>query len=78
MNEGLPFEDNSAEIILACHSLEHMDDLYFTMSEIFRICKHKAILYILAPYYKSSLNIANLYHKNVFNEETFRFFSKYP
>lgn len=78
LNQELPFDDNSVDIILACHSLEHVNDLYFTMSEINRICKNKAIMYILAPYYNTSLNIANLYHKSVFNEETFRFFSRYP
>lgn len=78
LNEQLPFEESYVDIIWACHSLEHLNDLYYTMSEIYRVCKHKAIVHILAPYYNTSLNIANFYHKNVFNEETFRFFSKYP
>lgn len=75
MNKRLPFDDNSVDVILAIHSLEHLEDLHHIMSEIYRICKHKAIVNIIAPYENQSSNIANLYHKIPFNEHTFRFFT---
>lgn len=75
INEGLPFEENTVDVIFACHSLEHMDDLQQVMDEIFRICKHGAIVNILAPYYNTNTNIANFFHKINFNEDTMRFFS---
>ena len=78
LNKALPFEDNSVDAVLACHSLEHLSDLYFTMSEIYRICRHGAILMILAPYCYSTTNVANPYHRISFNESTFQFFSNYP
>lgn len=76
INKKLPFEDDSVDVVLAVHSLEHLDDLHHIMSEIYRICKHKAIVNIIAPYENQSSNIANIYHKIPFNEHTFRFFTK--
>jgi len=60
---------------MACHSLEHVNDLLFTMREIYRVCKHKALVYIVVPYYHTSLNMANPFHKQVFSEHTPRFFT---
>lgn len=78
LNDTFPIEDNSVDVVYACHSLEHLDSMEKTMSEIYRICKHKAIVQILAPYYYATLNTANFYHVNVFNEDTFRFFTTFP
>ena|GEM_PF-1294086 len=75
MNKKLPFQDEYADIVYASHSLEHLDDMQHIISEIFRISKDRAIIYILAPYASTSLNIANFYHKIQFNEDTFRLFS---
>ena len=78
LNNIFPIEDNSVDVVYACHSLEHLDSMEKTMSEIYRICKHKAIVQVLAPYYYATLNTANFYHLNVFNEDTFRFFTTFP
>lgn len=78
LNKTLPFQDGVAEAVLACHSLEHLDNFEFTMSEIFRVRNHGAIVMILAPYYNTGTNIANPYHKIPFNENTFQFFNNYP
>jgi len=77
LNKEFPIEDNSVDVIYACHSLEHTDNIQHTMSEIFRISKHGSIVQILAPYYHTTLNVANFYHHNIFNEDTFRFFTTY-
>ena len=76
LDQRIPFEDDSVDVIFACHSLEHLSDLYHTMSEIYRICKNGAIIHILAPYHSTATNMANIYHKQVFNEDTFRFFGR--
>lgn len=76
LDRQFPIEDNSVDVILACNSLEHLADLYHTMSEIYRICKDGAIIHILAPYHSTATNMANIYHKQVFNEDTFRFFGR--
>lgn len=78
LNDTFPIESDSVDVVYACHSLEHLASMEKTMSEIYRICKHKAIVQVLAPYYYATLNTANFYHVNVFNEDTFRFFTTYP
>jgi len=75
LNNGIPLDENKVDLILACHFLEHIDNLYSIMEEIFRVCKHKAIVLILAPYHMQTTNYANFYHKQAFNEDTFRFFT---
>jgi len=75
MNKGLPLTDNSVDYLVASHSLEHVDDLLFTMQEIYRVCKHRALVCIVAPYCNTSLNMANPFHKQAFNEHSPRFFT---
>ena len=75
MNRGLPLTDNSVDYLVASHSLEHVDDLLLTMQEIYRVCKHRALVCVVAPYYHTSANMANPFHKQVFNEHSPRFFT---
>jgi len=77
LNRPLPFADNVVDLLFASHSLEHIDDLMFTLNEVYRVCKHGAQVCIVAPYYQQSLNFANPYHKQVFNEHTPRFWTNY-
>jgi len=77
LNRPLPFADNVVDLLFASHSLEHIDDLIFTLNEVYRVCKHGAQVCIVAPYYQQSLNFANPYHKQVFNEHTPRFWTNY-
>lgn len=74
----LPFADNCADLILAFHSLEHVADLVGVMQEIFRIGKPGCQVCIVAPYGAMSLNLANPYHKQTFNEHTPRFWTHAP
>jgi SAM-dependent methyltransferase len=78
LSRGIPLPDNSVTEVNASHSLEHVDDLMGVMREIYRVCRHGAILCILAPYAHTSVNLANPYHKFAFNEDTPRFFTSNP
>lgn len=78
LDQSIPLESDSVDMLLASNSLEHLENLSHTMSEIYRVCRDRAIVHILAPYHNTSLNQANIYHKQVFNEDTFRFFTDYP
>lgn len=78
IDQPLPLEDNSVDVLFSSHSLEHVKDLMFTMREIYRVCKHGAQVCIVAPYNEQKLNIANPYHTKVFNEHTPRFWTDYP
>ena len=74
----LPFETETVDYVLASHSLEHVTDLPATMAEIFRICRDRAVITIIGPYHNTGLNRANVYHSQVFNEHTMRFFTERP
>jgi len=76
LNKGIPLRDNTVSRVYACHSLEHLDDLSFIMSELYRVCEHGAIVTIFAPYYLQSTNLGNPFHKHVFLETTFRAYTK--
>jgi SAM-dependent methyltransferase len=75
---SIPFPDNTFDLIYAQHSLEHVRDLLAVMNEIWRISKPSAQLCILAPYYSNTLNFANPYHFQNFNEHTPRFWTSCP
>lgn len=77
LNRGIPLDDDSVDVILAGHSLEHFDDIFFTMQEIYRVLKDKGILMVIAPYYMQTLNMVNFFHKTAFTEELFRFLSPF-
>lgn len=47
----LPFEDNSVEEIKAHHVLEHIKNFIPLMQEFYRVCKHGAIIDIVAPHH---------------------------
>lgn len=78
LDDTLPLETNSVDLLYASHSLEHARDIMHTMREIYRVCKHGAQVCIVAPYYEQKLNVANPYHLNVFNEHTPRFWTSSP
>jgi len=75
MDGAFPLADDTFDMVYACHSLEHVKNLMFTMKEVYRVCKHGAQVCILAPYYQQGGNIANPYHLQVFNEHTPRFWT---
>ncbi|MGA2237729.1 MAG: class I SAM-dependent methyltransferase [Candidatus Bathyarchaeia archaeon] len=73
--QSLPIASGSVDLVLASHSLEHVNDLPAAMREIYRICRHSAQVVIISPYSNQSLSIANPYHKQAFNEHTPRFWT---
>lgn len=78
LNGPLPLRSDSADLVFACHSLEHVRDLMATLREIYRICRDGAQVCIIAPYGMTSLNLANPYHLQFFNEHTPRFWTSSP
>lgn len=52
--DKFPFETNSVETLAAFHILEHLGDGFFhCIKEIYRICKHGAIIHIKIPHPRS-------------------------
>lgn len=73
INNGIPLPDNSVEFVMASRVLPYVNDLFTVMSEIHRICVHKAVVCILAPYSHSFYHMSNPSFKQKFDEYTPRY-----
>jgi SAM-dependent methyltransferase len=78
INRGIPLERNCAEFVMASHVLQYVDDWLATMREIYRICKHKAIVCVVVPYAHVSSHCANPHYKHLFTEHSPRFLTRCP
>lgn len=73
--DRLPYGDNSVDVVFTYHTIEHTDNYLFALSEIHRVMKHGAQLYVGVPYVTlTEYNLVNPYHKQHFNEYSFDFF----
>ena len=73
--DRLPFEDNSVDLIFSYHTLEHVADFLFALSEIHRVLKHGGPFLVGLPYVTlTEYNLVNPYHLHHFNEFSFDFF----
>jgi predicted SAM-dependent methyltransferase len=75
--DKLPFEDNSVEEMIAHHILEHIGEGFIPlMQEIYRVCKHGAIIDIRVPHPTHELFLNDPTHKRPIMVEGMRLFSK--
>lgn len=73
--EGIPLPDNVVEHLFSSHCIEHLADVNHVTSEIWRICKHNAIVEIRVPYMTNTVSWSCPLHKTHFTEYTFLFYS---
>jgi len=52
VNRGLPFKSGSFDEVIMCHTLEHFDDFFFVMGEVWRVLKKGGIARISVPYFR--------------------------
>ena len=73
IRKGMPFSDNTFDLIYCSHVLEHFggEDFVFIMNELHRILKPYGELTIVSPYYKHFGAWTDPHHKMFFNEHTF-------
>jgi len=71
---SLPFRDNSFDMVVAKHVLEHIVNFFSVMEEIFRVLKPNGILKVWVPHFSSALAYANPDHKRYFTAGTFLYF----
>jgi predicted SAM-dependent methyltransferase len=50
VDEGLPFDSNKFSEVYSSHVIEHVKDVFFFISEIWRVSKNKGKITILCPY----------------------------
>jgi predicted SAM-dependent methyltransferase len=75
--DRLPFEDNSVEVILAHHVLEHIGEGYFhCIKEMYRVCKHGAIIDIQVPHHRSDDFFSDPTHRRPITVDGLRLFSR--
>ncbi|MGG4480832.1 methyltransferase domain-containing protein [Paenibacillus illinoisensis] len=69
-NLPIPLEDNSVDMVMCSHSLQYVRDLSQVMKEIYRICRHRAVVCIVAPYAHATMHMVNPQFKQQFNEHS--------
>lgn len=73
--DRLPFEDSSVDVVFSYHTLEHVSNYLFSLSEIHRVLKHGGRFLVGLPYVTlTEYNLVNPYHIHNFNEFSFDFF----
>lgn len=72
-----PFPDNSVDVVLASHVLEHLGDGYFhCLKEIYRICKHNATVHIYVPHHRSDDFFSDPTHKRPITVDGLKIFGR--
>ncbi len=75
LDQGLkPFADQSVAYLRAEHVLEHLDDLMFSLEEMYRISQDGATWEIMVPHY--SYGFAHPFHKRGFSFAFFDLFDR--
>lgn len=75
--DKFPFEDNTVETVVAHHILEHLGEGYFhCLKEIYRICKHDAIVDIRVPHHRHDSYAADPTHRRSITPMGLKLFSK--
>lgn len=78
LREGIPFEDNKIDEILAKDFLEHLprEKTIFFWNEMYRVCKNNAVINVAVPYAGSDLYYADPEHLTGYRLSTFKELSK--
>jgi ubiquinone/menaquinone biosynthesis C-methylase UbiE len=75
--DKFPFEDNTVETVVAHHILEHLGEGYFhCLKEIYRVCKHGAIVDIRVPHPRHDSFLADPTHRRPITVVGLQLFSK--
>jgi SAM-dependent methyltransferase len=75
--DRFPFDDNTVETVVAHHVLEHLGEGYFhCLQEIYRVCKHGAIVDIHVPHHRHDSFAADPTHRRPITIIGMRLFSK--
>ena len=73
--DPLPFDNNSVDLIYSVHTLEHVENYLYLISEINRVLKKGGCFFVAVPYVTlTKYNLVNPYHLHHFNEYSFDFF----
>jgi ubiquinone/menaquinone biosynthesis C-methylase UbiE len=75
--ESLPFLDDSVDEVKAHHIFEHIGDGFFNfLKELYRVCKHEAIIDVHVPHPRHDYFLGDLSHVRPITIENMRPLSK--
>ncbi|CDN43787.1 methyltransferase domain-containing protein [Paenibacillus sp. P22] len=74
----LPFEAGTVDFVMASNSLQYAADADFVLREIYRVCRHRAVVCIVVPYAHVSAHIANRRYRQLLNEHAPRYWTRHP
>lgn len=66
-----PFEENTFDEIYASHILEHLDNFHNSVTELYRIAKPDALIFVFAPFFLNTKYFGEPDHKIPFSIRTF-------
>ncbi len=78
LERGLPFSDESVDIIFASHFLEHVNNLIGLMDECWRVLKRNGVLELICPWWESVYAHANPSHVRLIHEGLFGYWQSQP
>lgn len=76
IERGLPFDDSSVDEMMAIHVLEHIKDLIFVMSEVWRVCKAGTRFHVQVPLVPHESAFRDPTHVRYFVEDSFKYFEE--
>ncbi|WNS45224.1 methyltransferase domain-containing protein [Paenibacillus sp. MMS20-IR301] len=77
-NLPIPLADSSVDFVMASNSLCYVDNLQQVMAEIYRVCRHSAVVVIVAPYAHATASRVNPEYKQQFDEHLPKYWTAHP
>lgn len=76
-DQPLPLADNSVDFVMASNSLQYAVNLQNVMKELYRVCRHKTVVCIVAPYAHATSHMVNPRFRQFFNEHSPRYWTRH-
>lgn len=75
LNKGIPLKDNSIDMLISSHCLQHLNEFMFMVEEIHRVVKPNGIVKIRLPYFNCFDAFTDPMNKHFFTERVFDYFA---
>jgi SAM-dependent methyltransferase len=72
LTHGLPFADDSADMIFAVHVLEHLTDYLSLVDECHRVLRPDGVLHVLSPWWRFVNAVADPTHVRLLDVQTIK------
>jgi SAM-dependent methyltransferase len=69
-----PFADDSFDLVIAEHVLEHLDNVIAVVEEVHRICRPHALFCVEVPHFSNAEFFTDPTHRHAFSTRSFDYF----